>query len=1063
MMRDLNLNDPASLEAPSIVVSASAGSGKTFTLTALVAARLGRGDLRPYEILATTFSEAAAADLRGRLLRPLDLLASLESEDWRACLPLLEAPDPGEIEACLKRSSAPEALRKSAQEVAQAAAWWGAAEWRGHPQQAQAFWRRTRREAELLRVSTIHSLALGLVAQGDGAPESILDSAHPALLRTLRQALREALNLPLDHPDRIPGQILLAWAEKNWEAISSGHDGHRDAMGHLDTEDPAARSQVLAQALERALSAAEASLAPFAADPSLALDATSPSKRHFKASCIQRIPGPGADLAHRIRWAERQAIPVAQGYFTSAFKEAVGGLKPVADAWEARLSDLLARALGRFEALKAERGQATFGDLVRKALEGLHSGALEPPRPKLLLVDEYQDTSRAQDAFLEALGAERTVRVGDLKQAIYGFRGGDPDLLLGHLKKAESAADGAETGAFRLPSNFRSAPAIVSLANHYVGKVWPELDPNAANLDGDQHAVLTHASPVGLVRTQLEGNYADLPRLADWIAALSTDAGWDRDFGAPERPASRRRALLLNKRTKLPALLRRLKAMGVRPYVVAKDGFWDSPGVRLVMAALEAVAHPERPLPCAVLLRHFAGLSDAELTAELAAMAARRGDPGFSGWDQLDEKDTSIPDAWRELQALRGLPTQAIAGRMLVQGALLRLVSALRVHGPMEAIRARRNLAALLAMLLDLPESPVAAFARLEEERNGQERGDLPASAEGADLVIQTAHASKGLEYDDVILPLLHTGPWAFTRGQIKTDPKTRGLALAWKLGEIPGARYEDLKPIVEERQRRDDLNLFYVALTRARERMCLLLQEPREPKASDKPKSAVETKTWAQWGQHLVRDCDELKLLASVPEGRPMPEPEALVIAPPQRRTGMVPPGAVLAAGFGDGGQVGSQEAIAGQDAAAGAKARQQGEAMHAYLRDLLVRWEDPQAFQRCLDAPPAVEHARENALRFLKAFEAKGWRHLRRRTELPLAGAAASGAEGRADLVVWDAEAIHILDFKHSKAFGATELEHYRAQLQRYVEALCLRGGASMTVHAWLVPLRGDAWVGV
>ena len=76
-MRTLDLSDSRILDQ-SLVVSASAGSGKTFTLTVLVTARLGRGDIRPWEILATTFSESSAADLRERLLRPLDLLSALD-------------------------------------------------------------------------------------------------------------------------------------------------------------------------------------------------------------------------------------------------------------------------------------------------------------------------------------------------------------------------------------------------------------------------------------------------------------------------------------------------------------------------------------------------------------------------------------------------------------------------------------------------------------------------------------------------------------------------------------------------------------------------------------------------------------------------------------------------------------------------------------------------------------------------------------------------------------------------------------------------------------------------
>ena len=144
------------------------------------------------------------------------------------------------------------------------------------------------------------------------------------------------------------------------------------------------------------------------------------------------------------------------------------------------------------------------------------------------------------------------------------------------------------------------------------------------------------------------------------------------------------------------------------------------------------------------------------------------------------------------------------------------------------------------------------------------------------------------------------------------------------------------------------------------------------------------------------------------------------------------------------------------GGDPGARGRARRDGELMHAYLRDLLVRWEDPAAFEACLAAAPAVPGAREQALRFLAAFEARGWRHLRRRTELPLEGAAATGGWGRADLVVWAEDRLHLLDFKHSRAFGDAELEAYRLQLQRYAEALRRREG--LPVSRWLVPLRAS-----
>ncbi|MBP1771427.1 MAG: recB [Holophagaceae bacterium] len=1035
-MRILDLSDPLVLEQ-SLVVSASAGSGKTFTLSVLVTANLGRGDIRPWEILATTFSEASAADLRERLLRPLDLLAALDEAAWRTLLTSLEAPDAKALEAALatelKALPLTGRLRKSAGEVAQAAAHWAGAEWKASPARARAFWRRVRREAELLQVSTIHSLAMRVLGRGEGSSDRILDVAHPALLRLLRQMVREALTVPEGHPDEVPARLLLAWAEGNWEELSRGYDNHRDALGHLDPEDPAPHRA----ALDATLAAARRALAPFAAEPDLARNDASKSRRFFKPENILAPPPDGADLRARLRWAEGQSRRMdnpPQGYYSETFQSAYGTLGPVADALEAWMRCLLVAALRRFERGKREQAMATFGDLVRQALESLRDHPPEVPAPKLLLVDEYQDTSRAQDEFLGALGASRMVRVGDVKQAIYGFRGGDPDLLRRHLAEAGDHA-------FRLPANFRSTPAVVALANRYVADIWPRLDPESGHLDGTQAAVAAPAGPVGLVRSTAPSSRADLPALSDWISGLSREAGWTAALGEPAKAGPRRRALLLKQRTRLPALLQRLKAKGIQPYVVAKAGFWDSPGVRLVMAALEAVAHPERPIPCAALLRLVVGLDDGEL-ANLAL--AREHRPGLPGLGALTPE--SLPEPHREaarwLKELLHVSAQELGGRMLQQGAVLRAIAALRVHGELEPLRARRNLSALLAMLLALPASPSVAYSLLDDERHGLERGDLPASVEDADLLIQTAHGSKGLEYDDVILPLLHAHPRAFRKGDLRTRPGKGELLFAWKLGHHPGRAYDELKPIVESRQRRDELNLLYVALTRARDRLCILLQEPKETKPP------LDTKTWAQWGQHLADAHPDLKPLDTAP-APPPPErtPAPPLATPPQR-----PPLRLEAIPL---------EAHADLPADTRGRARLEGEAMHAFLRDLLVRWEDAAAFQACLDAPPAVAQAREHALRFLEQFEARGWRHRRRRTELPLAGAAVSGALGRADLVVWEDDRIHLLDFKHSRTFSDQDLAGYRAQLARYAAAL--QGREGLPVSAWLVALRSGVWTRV
>ena len=66
-----------------------------------------------------------------------------------------------------------------------------------------------------------------------------------------------------------------------------------------------------------------------------------------------------------------------------------------------------------------------------------------------------------------------------------------------------------------------------------------------------------------------------------------------------------------------------------------------------------------------------------------------------------------------------------------------------------------------------------------------------------------------------------------------------------------------------------------------------------------------------------------------------------------------------------------------------------------------------------------------------------------------------------GRADLVVWGEDGIQLLDFKHSKAFGADEMAGYQEQLARYAEVLLAREGTPVT--AWLVALPSGEWVPV
>jgi superfamily I DNA/RNA helicase len=945
-----------------------------------------------------------------------------------------------------------ERLDRAREEVSAAARLWPSEAgdlpaWMTSPASARVFWRRTRREAELLRVSTLHSLAIGLLRQGGVAPREVLEAEHPALLRVLRHAVREALALPAGHPDQGPARFLLGWAEANWERLSQQHDDHQDAMGILaprETEPFEAHAETLFQALQR-------DCAPFFAGQAPCVNLSKNGAPKADPRKFLRLGPPQAATTwdERMRWCDALSdaaystskegeVRMSSVTYPEAFIGALEPLRELAQVWELWLGSILERALEAFEQAKTARGMATYGDLVRGALRGLEAGRIEAPCPGLLMVDEYQDTSPSQDAFLRALGAAATVIVGDVKQAIYGWRGGDPTLL---RKRLHEVGD----GAFRLGQNFRSAPAIVDLANAFVDELWPQLDPAAGDLDGRQRATRTGAWPVGILKVPPDEG-RDLPALATWIAALSTEAGWTSILGSPDASMPRRRALLLQRRTRLPKLLLALKRRGVQAFVLSQDGFWQSPGIRLLMAALEAVAHPDRGLPCAALLRQLARLTDPEITAlaEPHSPESRSNVPGLAGLDLARVPPTRHVEV-RWLQSLLSETAQGVAGGILGQGALLDMISTLSVHGDLEPARARRNLAGFLALVMELPSSPAAAFAALEELRAGPERGDIPADPEGSDLIIQTVHASKGLEYEDLILPAMPWKPRPFIRGTAKTDPVTKELAFPWALGPLKGLAFERLAEADRAQQRRDSLNLLYVALTRARQRMALLCAPPETVKAPG------EATTWAEWALHLSSVHPALVELTEAPTARPGPRVQNATLAPPPNRT-------LTLAGPMDPPEPGPSPSER-------ARRRREGELMHAFLQDLLLRWEDASAFQRCLGAPPEVPKAGEMALRFLGQMQERGWRHLPRRTELPLEGAAASGATGRADLVIWAPDRrrpqlIHLVDFKLTEAFSREEWGLYRAQLLRYSRVLALSGAR---VQAHLAALKSGHWEAV
>jgi len=137
--------------------------------------------------------------------------------------------------------------------------------------------------------------------------------------------------------------------------------------------------------------------------------------------------------------------------------------------------EVAANSLSRYRELKDNRGVLDFSDLERQFFELLDNPAVQKiikEELKLLLVDEFQDTNPMQLAIYLKLTelVDKAVFVGDLKQAIYGFRGSDPELMIALQNELESQGITID----KLETSRRSTETIVEHCNDTFNPVFGE-------------------------------------------------------------------------------------------------------------------------------------------------------------------------------------------------------------------------------------------------------------------------------------------------------------------------------------------------------------------------------------------------------------------------------------------------------------------------------------------------------------------------------------------------------------------------------------------------------------
>ncbi len=504
-----------------------------------------------------------------------------------------------------------------------------------------------------------------------------------------------------------------------------------------------------------------------------------------------------------------------------------------------RLLDLLLRSFGdRYTRSKREGFALDFQDLELLALrllrdepdvrEGLRS------RFERIMVDELQDTNHVQFGLIESLARGNVFTVGDAQQSIYGFRHADVELFESRGRRLDQQGARAT-----LQTNFRSRPEILAVVNRcFAAELGESFRPLEAGRDA---------------ASEEEGSQVELlvaDRGADWDSeALSTPwrVAEARALAArvgellTEGAAAGDIVLLLRAATDMRVYERALEERGIPTYVIGGRGYWAHPQVVDMVAYLRALANPrDVEALYTVLVSPLVGISLSSLVILAASARAAGRDPWWllqDPEDRLDEVEGADRErlasfaVWfaRERQLAVRAGVEELIDRVLAQTGYDDAV--LTMAGGQRRLANIRKLMRLGREQDGAAGDPLRDFLELVRFRSAgwsafdASESEAPMEGEGLDAVrVMTIHRAKGLEFDIVcVADLGRTRPGRAELMRVGGDGRF-GLRLA-RPGTGRREAALDYRALGDERlaaEADEERRLFYVAMTRARERLIL-------------------------------------------------------------------------------------------------------------------------------------------------------------------------------------------------------------------------------------------------
>jgi ATP-dependent helicase/nuclease subunit A len=488
---------------------------------------------------------------------------------------------------------------------------------------------------------------------------------------------------------------------------------------------------------------------------------------------------------------------------------------------------LLKRAEAELKQVFREENEVDFTEITRAAIHAL--GEPEAPSDLLysldyriehLLVDEFQDTSKAQCQLLDALtgqwseGDGRTLfLVGDPMQSIYRFRAAEVALFLRAWEEEQLGS--VRLKPLQLKMNFRSTPQIVDWT---CSTLAPVMDDNSIAKGAVKF--------VSCVAARQEAGA--VPQ----FVPLLDDKGGEREAREiihilKETPDLGEAAILVRSRSHIASILPALREAGIPYQAIEIDELKEQQHILDLFALTRAVLHlADRTSWLACLRAPWCGLT----LFDLAALAEK-------------EPERTILDLLSDSEAMERLSSDGRARAIRVQEILSRAVEHVG-RTPLRELVEHAWFAlggpAVLPQANQL-EDAETFFGLLEAFEEGGTIRDFsllserlqhlyakPNTATGG-VQVMTIHQAKGLEFDTVILPQL--GRWPRADDQdllICNETAEENGTVQLEIAALPQRGEEDpdykrIREELKEKNKNEAKRLLYVACTRAKNRLFLL------------------------------------------------------------------------------------------------------------------------------------------------------------------------------------------------------------------------------------------------